>query len=47
MDFKAGLDWPRQLISAKSSTKGGLKMNDREHKYQEDLDRMLGEMMMA
>lgn len=39
MDFKAGLEWQRQLISAKSSMKGGLMMNDMEHKYQEAVDR--------
>lgn len=47
MDFKAHLEWPRQLISAESSMKGGLKKNVREHKYQKDLDRMSGKMMMA
>lgn len=40
MDFKVGLEWQRQLISDKSSMKGGLKMNDRESKHEEDLDRM-------
>lgn len=40
MDFKAHLEWQRRLISAENSMKGGLKRNDREHKYQEDLDRM-------
>lgn len=39
MDFKTGLEWQRQLISVKSSMKGGLKMNDRKQKYQEDLER--------
>lgn len=38
MDFDTGLEWQRRLISAKISMIGGLKMNDREHKYQEDLD---------
>lgn len=40
MEFKADLEWQRQLISAKSSIKEGLKTNDRECKYEEDLDRM-------
>lgn len=39
VDFKTGLEWQRQLISVKSSMKGGLKMNDREQKYQEDIER--------
>lgn len=34
-------------MSLKSSMKGGLKISDKEHKYQEDLDRMKGKMMMA
>ena len=46
MDFKAGLEWRRQSMSAKSNMKGGLKMNDSEHKY-EDLDRMWEKIMIA
>lgn len=40
MNFKAHLECQRQLINTESTNKGGLKKNVREHKYQEDLDRM-------